>query len=179
VAKGVTPSGRVFAAVVPPAEVVLALSDGLSSLEIPGKPVPPPNWHVTLRFVGRVDDVTYDRWLGALDQVKSRPVRIGLNGLGAFPNPPRATVLWAGVDSPGLEDLAVTIEEATRTAGSPAEERPFRPHLTLARIRPPEDVRALLERGRRMPTLSWMADTFRVMSAVGSRYVVHESFNLG
>lgn len=178
-AKGVTPSGRVFAAVVPPAEVVLALADRLSSLEIPGKPVPPPNWHVTLRFVGRVDDVSYDRWLGTLDQVTSMPMRIGLDGLGAFPKPPRATVLWAGVDAPGLEDLAGAIEEATQIAGLPAEERPFRPHLTLARIRPPEDVRAVLERGRRLPALSWMADAFHVMSAVGSRYVVHESFDLG
>lgn len=178
-AAGVTPSGRVFAAVVPSAEVILALADRLSSLEIPGKPVPPPNWHVTLRFVGRVDDVTYDRWLGALDQVTSRPVRIGLRGLGAFPHPPRATVLWAGVDAPGIDDLAGVVEEATQIAGLPAEERPFRPHLTLARIRPPEDVRAVLERGRRIPMLSWMADAFHVMSAVGSRYVVHESFNLG
>jgi 2'-5' RNA ligase len=173
-----TPTGRVFAALVPPPEVAMALSDRLSAFSIPGRPVPPDNWHVTLRFVGKVDDVTYDRWLGALDQVSAPPIRVAMAGLGAFPHARRATVLWAGVESVGIDGLAVAVEDATQAAGIAPEERPFRPHLTLARIRPPVDVSAQVKKSAEMPGLSWTADSFHVMSAVGSRYAVHETFEL-
>ena len=69
------------------------------------------------------------------------------------------------------------VEEATQEAGLPSEERPFRPHLTLARVRPPADVRSLVEQGD-VGILRWTVTSFRVMSAVGSRYATHETFIL-
>ncbi len=177
VGEGLTPQGRLFAAVVPPPELVVALADQLSPISLPGRPVPPANWHITLRFVGRVDEVTYERWLGALDEISSEACRVSVQGLGAFPQPRRATVLWAGVESAGLGDLAEAVEEAAQRAGIAAEERPFRPHLTLARVRPPADVRSQVEDAA-VGTLRWTATEFHVMSAVGSRYAIHESFPL-
>lgn len=179
VGEGLTATGRVFVALVPPTEVALALSDGLEPLPIPGRRVPPPNWHITLRFVGRVGQVTYDRWLAALDQIEAEPFKVRLEGLGGFPQSRSATVVWAGVVAPGLDHLAAMVEEATQSAGIAAEERPFRPHLTLARVRPPADVRALMETADIGAGLTWRAGTFHVMAAAGGRYEIHETLAFG
>jgi 2'-5' RNA ligase len=174
----VTPPRRAFAALVPPPEIVAALADRLAPVGIPGRRVPARNWHVTLRFVGSVEQAAYERWLWGLEQVEHPPIRVHLMGMGAFPRASKATVLWLGMEAKGLEELATAIEDATTAAGLPAEERPFRAHLTLSRIRPPEDVTTLVEE---IPPLEmgWKAERFHVMAAVGSSYQIFESFRLG
>jgi 2'-5' RNA ligase len=115
---------------------------------LPGKAVPPANWHLTLRFLGLSSDVQIDRVKHHLEAIATgAEIRIRFVGLGAFPRPPRATVLWLGVGagSRHLADLAAEVERAATTAGFASEERPFHPHLTLARIRPPRDVSALID----------------------------------
>jgi 2'-5' RNA ligase len=126
----------------------MALVDQTSGLHIPGKLVPPNNWHITLKFLGEADRVSYERVLAGLGLVeKLAPFPIRLAGFGAFPKPQKATVVWAGV-SDGFEDLSFlneVTEEAAQSAGFESEERPYRPHLTLSRIRPPVDVRRLVD----------------------------------
>lgn len=115
---------------------------------LPGKPTPPQNWHLTLRFLGPTEPEQRDRLLGTLDdQELPLPFVLGFAGLGAFPRPRAATVLWLGVDRGGeeLTELAEACEEAARDAGFPPEERPFHPHVTLARVRPTDDVAELVE----------------------------------
>ncbi len=135
--------GRVFAAVPLPTEVRMALADRTSSLAIPGKVVPPKNWHLTLRFLGAVGEVTYQRFLAGLNAIEDVPsFAIRLGGFGGFPNERRATVMWAGVIE-GAEELGrlnEITEEAAQTAGLEPEDRPYRAHITLSRIRPPEDI---------------------------------------
>lgn len=172
------PKGRVFAAVVPPAEVVAVLAARLEGLSIPGRPVPPPNWHVTLRFVGKVEEIAYERWLGEMDTAAlPGRFRMALTGLGAFPRSARATVLWVGVQGDGLTELAAAVDEAADGAGLGREERPFRPHLTVARVRPPADVRPLIDADDDW-TMAFPVEEFHVMAAVGSRYRVYETFSL-
>lgn len=173
------PRGRLFAALVPPPEVVLALDDAIAAWDVPGRRVPPENWHVTLRFVGRLDEVRWDRWRSELDRADlGGPLRVRLGGPGAFPRPGRATVVFARVEARGLAELAATVEEATVAAGIEPEERPFHPHLTLARVRPPADVTRLTDEteGAGIP---WRADRLHLMAGVGSRYRSFESFRLG
>lgn len=175
---GLIPAGRVFAAVVPPPEVVAALAHRLESVTIPGRPVPPPNWHITLRFIGPVDEVAYERWLAAMDTtVIPAPFAVTVRGFGAFPRAARATVLWAGVESDELARLAAAVDDAADAAGLGREERPFHPHLTLARVRPPADVRSLLESGDGWKASFTVAE-YHVMAAVGSRYQRYETFPL-
>lgn len=135
--------GRVFAAVPLPTEVRMALADRTSGLAIPGKVVPPKNWHLTLRFLGVVGEVTYQRFLAGLNSIEDMPsFSIRLGGFGGFPNERRATVMWAGVIE-GAEELGrlnEIIEEAAQAAGLEPEDRPYRAHITLSRIRPPEDI---------------------------------------
>jgi 2'-5' RNA ligase len=135
--------------------------------------VPAENWHITLRFLDTVDSVTYERFLSALDSPGETSFRVGLDGFGAFPQPRKATVFWAGVGL-GSEQLSVlneVAEEAAIGAGLLPEERPFHPHLTLARVRPPVDVRDIVDEDL---SLSWRCErlvTFRShTSRVGVTY---------
>jgi 2'-5' RNA ligase len=175
---------RIFAGVPLGLEARLALEDRLAGREIPGRPLPPDNWHLTLRFLGSVDEVTYERFVAGLDSVDLGPsFQIGLAGLGAFPNPRRATVLWAGLDR-GVEELAELAElaeEAAQGAGLAAEDRPFRPHLTLSRIRPQTDVGALLTAVGELG-ISWRCDRIVVyrshLGRGGARYEPLETLDL-
>lgn len=140
--------GRVFVAVPLPDDIRMALADEVSGLNIPGKLVPPENWHITLRFLGAIDIVPYERFLAFLGQSalpESFSIRLGR--LDAFPNPRRATVVWVGLSSgsPSLVALNETTEDAAQSVGLEPEERPFRPHVTLARVRPQQDVAYLLD----------------------------------
>lgn len=152
---------------------------------LPGRPVPPPNWHLTLRFLGDVDEVGSDRLAAGLDRADlGAPFTIVWGGLGAFPRPARATVLWIGTaqGGPALAALAAAVEEAVQSAGFPSEERPFRGHLTLSRIRPDRDVRSLLAA---VPPAGIAMQVERVvlyrshLGPGGARYEQVEEFPLG
>ncbi|MEX1135078.1 MAG: RNA 2',3'-cyclic phosphodiesterase [Acidimicrobiia bacterium] len=176
--------GRVFAAIPMPAEVRLALDEKLQQHLLPGKVAPPENWHFTLRFLGNVDEVTYQRFLAELDTADlGRRFRVALSGLGAFPNPKRATVLWVGVSQgeDEMSELALTTEEAAQAAGLPPEDRPFHPHLTLSRIRPQVDVTTLIE-SFGDTGIGWRCETMVVyrsqLGRAGARYEILEIFNL-
>lgn len=140
--------GRVFVAAPLPPEIRFDLSERVAEMSIPGKVGPPENWHITLRFLDTVDQVTYERFLSELERVGEQfAFPISLHGFGAFPNPRKATVFWAGVGR-GTSDISVLnelAEDAAIASGLVPEERPFHPHVTLSRIRPPADVRDLVQ----------------------------------
>jgi 2'-5' RNA ligase len=137
---------RVFVGIELSADARAALSTVLADVDIPGKPTPPANWHITLRYLGSVDEVTLDRLIGGLDEAHlTASFVVRTTGLGAFPGPDRATVLWVGLGSGLLDDLADAVEEVVDGIGRGREERPFVGHVTLARIRPPVDVGRLIE----------------------------------
>lgn len=138
---------RVFVGVDLSSEARAALATCLSGVEVPGKPSPPSNWHITLRYIGAMDDVSVDRLLAGLDEAElGESFTVRTTALGAFPKPARATVLWVGLGqgSERLADLAETVDEVVDGIGSGREDRPFVGHITLARIRPPVDVQRLV-----------------------------------
>ena len=109
--------------------------------------VAPEKRHLTLRFLGDVDEESLPTLLQLTDRLAAthRPFDMELGGIGGFPNVRRARVLWCGVEQePRLELLHHDLELALETAGYELEGRPFRPHVTVARVRAPLDV----ERGR-------------------------------
>lgn len=166
-----------FAAVLLPPEVVAAIVERLATIDVPGRRVPSANWHITLRYAGRVEQSGYERWLAAMDTGgRGGRIRIRLGGLGAFPRPGRATVVWLGVEGEGLGELAGQVDEAAEDAGLGPEERPFRPHLTLARVRPPADVRHLL--AEEVGEWRFKTDRFHVMATVGGSYRRWETLNV-
>jgi 2'-5' RNA ligase len=114
---------------------------------VPGKPVPAENWHFTLRFLGATEVVARDHIVERLRLAGcGAPFTIRFNELGAFPRPNRARILWLGIDE-GAErmiQLAAIAEAAARSAGFAAETKPFKPHLTVSRIDPPQSVSTLV-----------------------------------
>ena len=64
--------------------------------------MPPENWHLTLKFIGDVqDDAVVKRIEDALSSVRFSPFEMLLMGAGAFPNPHSPNAIWIGVKSPG------------------------------------------------------------------------------
>ena len=153
------------------------LTRHLHQHHVPGRRVPPENWHLTVRFLGAVDQLAMERLIAELDQTDlGRPFEMALGALGAFPRPAKASVVWLALDKGGerLIELNEAGEEASQAAGLAAEERPFAPHLTLSRIRPELDVRADLARYRRIP-FQWTAGELVLYeSRTGPSGVVYE-----
>jgi 2'-5' RNA ligase len=93
--------------------------------------------HLTLRFLGPTPEPRLAPTSGAMAGVAAAtpPVAIRLAGAGSFPARGRPRALWVGLDrgSEALADLAHSLDAALVEAGWPAETRPFRAHLTLAR----------------------------------------------
>jgi 2'-5' RNA ligase len=116
---------------------------------LPGKMVAPDRWHFTLRFLGPTTREARDAIIARLSESRlGSGFRLRFGELGAFPNARRARILWLGVTRGGerLSELAAVAEDAARSAGFAPEDRGFKPHLTLARIDPPQVISALLER---------------------------------
>jgi 2'-5' RNA ligase len=98
----------------------------------------PDQQHLTLRFIGEVDNGRLDEIAEALALVPGAPLEVRLDGLGHFPLRGEPRVVWVGVaKNPELVSLKRRIDRALAHAGLPAETRKFAPHVTLARIRGP------------------------------------------
>jgi 2'-5' RNA ligase len=124
---------RLFVAAWPPDPVVADLAALVGELVGPGlRPVPPVNWHVTLVFLGSVDDGDVDAVTDAFGQLRSERVVTAVLG-------PSTTSLGRGVvclPADGLDGLAGAAHRATEPFNrSPDRDRRFSGHLTLARSR--------------------------------------------
>ncbi|HEY8043991.1 MAG TPA: RNA 2',3'-cyclic phosphodiesterase [Streptosporangiaceae bacterium] len=157
---------RLFVAVAVPVRAADELDDAVAPLrqEWPGlRWTGREAWHVTLAFLGEVNDTVSARLVPRLERAAARhsclPVCLG--GAGAFPGAGRARVLWTGVQGEprGLAALAASVAAGARRAGAhPAEEgRRFQPHLTLARCREPVDARPLVDRLSGYTGTAWTA----------------------
>jgi 2'-5' RNA ligase len=145
---------RLFVALVPPAAVLGDLDGAVGPHRAawPGlRWSTPPDWHVTLVFLGEVAAPVADRLAPRLERAAQRhpPLSLACTSAGAFPSSARARVLWSGLDGDrrALAGLAASVAAAAGRAGAPppGAGRSFRPHLTLARSRrEPADVRDLV-----------------------------------
>ena len=94
----------------------------------------PEGLHVTLKFVGEVNDAKVQEIRSALAGVRAQPFEVKFSGAGFFPTPKSPRVFWIGVDGgDALSHLARAVDNVTHQLGIAKEERAFSPHLTLAR----------------------------------------------
>ena len=133
---------RTFLAVFPPAatqQAAARISDRLRRPDDGVSWVKPDNLHYTLRFLGDLGEDGARRAAEAANEAagRHRGFAARLGGLGAFPNPRKARVIWLGLAEGSEELVAVarTVEEALRRKGFDRADRPFAPHLTLGRVR--------------------------------------------
>ena len=112
------------------------------------------NLHLTLKFLGEVPEDAGPAIAAAVGAASAchRRTELELRDFGAFPNLRRPRVVWAGVlPDPRLELLQHDLEVACEGLGFEVEGRPFRPHVTLGRVKvaaAPEEVRALARAAR-------------------------------
>ena len=118
--------------------------------------VPGERLHLTVKFLDEQPESRVPELEGALRRVAARhaTMALRLQGAGAFPNLRRPRVVWIGVvPEPRLELLHHDVEEQLAALGVEVEGRPFRPHLTLGRLRgaeTAEELRALAQAARRV-----------------------------
>lgn len=146
---------RAFVAIELQDDILRALGNVASRLRegkggVAGRWVKPEGIHLTLKFLGDVPTERLKAIQAALTQAGAacRPFQISVGGLGCFPNPQRPRVVWVAAhdDSGRLLLLQKGVEKNLLALGFAREERPFSPHLTLARIRreaQPADIEAL------------------------------------
>ncbi|MGH3900544.1 MAG: RNA 2',3'-cyclic phosphodiesterase [Pseudonocardiaceae bacterium] len=140
---------RLFVALTPPGEVIEELRASTAALRQLAPHLRwthPEQWHVTLAFLGDVGEHVVDELAVRLRRAAARhpPLSLVLGGGGRFGH----QVLWTRVqgDRDGLRRLAGSVQAAARRSRLPTEQRPYRPHVTLARAAAGADLRPLVER---------------------------------
>lgn len=186
---------RLFAAIVPPDGVREHLDEFLAPRrEAAGfRWTLPEQWHLTLAFMPAVEDRRLDDLVERLTRAGRRRTPFGLRVVagGAFPNPGRARVLWAGLAGDEhadteLERLATGARAAATKAGAGAEGGRFKAHLTLARLGRPAEVSSWVRLLDGYVGPPWTVDEFTLIAShLGEgprkrpRYEPVDSFTLG
>jgi RNA 2',3'-cyclic 3'-phosphodiesterase len=172
-------SWRLFVAILPSEEAAADLDASLVALREawPGlRWTPPAMWHLTAAFFGEVLVDRVPELSARLERAATRHEALALRfaGGGGFARPARASVVYAGVAGslPQLQALADSCAATGRRIGLAMEDRPYRPHLTLARVRgrAPVDVRTIVDQldGYEGPT--WTSSEIVLMrSHLGSQ----------
>ncbi len=149
--------------------------------------VEPSDYHITLRFLGEIDDVVAADLDAGLAEARARPAfTVTLDGLASFGGD-RPRALYASVvPSPELTDLQEEHERIARRAGAAPERRKFTPHVTLARLNresTPEAVARTLTQTGVFPRLTFTARRAALYSARTSRgggpYLVEAAYPFG
>jgi 2'-5' RNA ligase len=105
------------------------------------------NLHLTVKFLGDVIDEDLDKVCRTAEEIASQtqPFEFSIKGLSSVPPAGQMRMVWAGVDEPTgrLEKMHSIMEEAYARLGFRAENRAYRPHLTLGRVKSGQNVAQL------------------------------------
>lgn len=128
---------RLFIAIELPDDLKKAM--GGLQMDISGvRWVPEEQIHLTLAFIGEVEDSAVELLNIELARIRLPDFELCFSGTGCFPNRHRPRVLWIGVEPhPHLQALAAGVRRALIACGIPQEERPFSAHITLGRLKTP------------------------------------------
>jgi 2'-5' RNA ligase len=172
---------RLFVALVPPTAALAALDAAVGDRDERMRWVPSEQRHLTLVFCGEVAEGLVGGLSERLNRAAARtpPFALRLAGAGTFPNQAaRARVLWVGLDGDlaSLSRLAERCTAAARRAGIAVDDRPYRPHLTLARARrDPVDARDAVTRLSSYDGQPWTVSSMRLVHSTLGAKVHHET----
>ena len=151
---------------------------------LPGNSVrwnPPDQIHLTLKFLGNIPESQAGDLAAALRGACQgmAPFPLRAEGVGAFPNLRNPRIIWVGL--PGEVERLLSLQKQIDSAAQPwnkeAEDRPFRPHLTLARIKSPHASRQIgqaLQAAQFVSQHPWRVDQiFLMQSQLSSEGAVH------
>ncbi|HEX5188596.1 MAG TPA: RNA 2',3'-cyclic phosphodiesterase [Streptosporangiaceae bacterium] len=160
---------RLFVALMPPQDPLAELDAAVAPLRADWPALrwaSLDRWHVTLAFLGEVEELKLDGLRERLERAARRhhALRLRIGRGGAFPSAGRARVLCAHISGEptaltDLRGLAASVAAGARRAGAPPpdEGRRYRPHVTLARCRQPADLRPLVDALSGFSGMAWDA----------------------
>ena len=143
------------------------------------KKVDVENLHITLKFLGEVEEAKMEEVKAALSGVEFAPFKVQVKGVGVFPKEDYVKVVWAGTESEELKEIAGKVELALASMFG-KDERGFSGHLTLARVKRKVDLKGFLEKHREELFGGFVVNKFLLMKSVleknGPEYSVVEEF---
>ncbi len=126
-----------------------ALQEDVRKLEAQVSWVKPANIHLTLKFLGDVPQAKLPQIIEAVRRISGScsPFEVEVSGTGCFPSPRKPNVLWIGLAKlpQSLITLQQSLEDELEREGFARESKPFKPHLTIGRIRQPRNAALLAE----------------------------------
>lgn len=176
---------RLFTGIEIPADIALALSAFRGGLP-GGRWIDPEFYHITLRFIGDIDERMAREVYATLSEARHRaPLPIVIDALDTFGGGKPRAVFARVAPSAEILDLQAEHERLMRRIGLAAESRKFTPHVTLARLRDasPLDVADYLSVRGHFPKLTFTASRVALFSARdsvgGGPYIVEAAYPLG
>jgi 2'-5' RNA ligase len=134
--------------------------------------VVPHNIHVTLKFLGNVEESRLPDVYAACERAAagSEPIDLEVKTLGCFPNPNRPRVVWVGIEqgSEAVGQLQKKVDRELERVGVPREKKKFKAHLTIGRVKNQKDIsklRHLIEEERNIIIGSMRAEKISVMKS--------------
>jgi len=128
-----------------------------------------PQMHLTLRFIGDVDEAQQAAIQTGLATIRATPFKMGLKSVGQFPPKGKPRVLWVGIEAEaGLKELHKQVERIINAVGFAPDEHAFSPHITLARFKMPpsqENRRRYIERHQSFETGTFVVTQFILYSS--------------
>ena len=184
------PDMRLFAGIPVPEPALSQLGTILRNLAArpwPVRWVRPECLHLTLKFFGSITQQAAEALVPALASASDGvgPIPLTCSTIGSFPSGQRAKVIWLEIEAPGsLELLQDAVERACVPLGFPLEGRPYRPHITLGRVKDDEKLPArALEYIEPTPEIPFLAERLILFQSQpesgGSVYREFHSFALG
>ena len=159
---------RAFFAIEPPAHIKLAIENWREkALPTFQKPVPPANFHITLAFLGQVNDVQLDSLIQGCEDLTSTPgFSLSLDHLGYWPKP---KALWLGCHDVAAAHIKL-VDQLTKISLKSTitmQKRAYIPHLTLVRKCTENPPAPLIE-----PVFSFKVDEFHLFESVSTSHGV-------
>jgi RNA 2',3'-cyclic 3'-phosphodiesterase len=175
---------RLFIAIDLPYTVLQGLQALLQDLPA-GRPSGAEQIHLTLFFLGEVQEGVKEEIIAGLQAIAQPPFSLRVEGVGSFPSPHRPRILWAGFSpSSPLRHLKQQIDEALLALGFLPDKKPFHPHLTLARIKNPRvtGIPQFLQQHKNFFLEEFIVESFHLYSSKltpkGAVYIKVKTFPL-
>lgn len=168
--------GRYFIGIPLPVEVRKKLKiqawSGLSRYK-EEKLVPQSNWHITLAFIGHIEEDQRDALIELLKVYKwGDAFKSSVRHFGAFPSFEQSKVLWLGISKGAKEIELLANQLRTRLVemGIQYDDKPFVPHITVARLRSPKNCSRLSENGKMKQEVSFQAEEIILYNSEKERH---------
>ena len=147
---------------------IKATADNFRTPHSPWRLCDTNNLHLTIEFIGdRITHHKYDEIASELSKISHEKFSIKCSGVGAYPNPDGARVLWAGAESKSLDELAKKVAQNIAKTGI-LPDKPFSPHITVARCKFPSNVSDFVRTHEETEWHNgeWRVDSFSLFESV-------------